>query len=72
MVFKKYAKKLNGSLNVDRMGVPDKEKDRFRNWLLAIRSSAVKLLGWPAQEVRRNLARLRPKRSRSATRARVK
>lgn len=34
MVFRKYAKKLNGVLNVNRLKVPDKEKKRFKNWLL--------------------------------------
>ena len=28
------ALKLNGLLNVDRMSVPDKEKERFKKWLL--------------------------------------
>jgi hypothetical protein len=34
MLFKKYAKKLNGLLNVDRIAVSEKERERLKNWLL--------------------------------------
>ena len=34
MLFRKYAKRLNGVLNIDRMKVSDRERERYRNWLL--------------------------------------
>jgi hypothetical protein len=34
MVFKKYAIKLRRALDIDRLAVPEKEKERYKRWLL--------------------------------------